>query len=1279
MATVNVSGGAPPYVYLWSDALTQSTPSATNLIAGTYVVNVTDTNGCNLSTSIVVNEPSLLVLTSSGTNPTCFGYTDGQTWVNALGGVMPYSYSWNTVPIQLNDTALSLSAQAGGYTATVTDFNGCIKTAVVVLSDPALFTINVAGTDVSCYGGNNGKAVVSENNGFAPFNYLWNDPSVQTTQIAAGLTANTYAVVATDDNGCIANGSVTIEEPPLLTIVSDTVIDVSCHGLSDGFSSVTVNGGTGGYNFTWELGGTLVSTLQGPSTLAAGTYLVSVSDANSCSASIIIVVNEPLLLTATSVALPALCAGDNTGYTYVTANGGVTPYTYQWDASAALQQTDTASSLIAGSYGVVITDDNGCTYPITGIIINEPQPLNFVSSTSSPSTCGASNGEVSVAVGGGSGTYNFAWNSNPVQSTAIASNLLAGNYTVVVTDQNGCMDSTNVNVDDIGAPTVTIPTFTNVNCNGDADGTATAAVIGGTLPYSYAWNTAPVQTTITATGLDALTYNITVTDSNGCVAAASIAIQQNSTLITVIGAPTNESCFGGNNGAATAMTAGGTSPFIYQWNDAASQTTLAASSLIAGTYVFQVTDSNNCTAKDTVIITQPSLLVVGLDSLRSVNCFGQANGYIDINVTGGSMPYVTYAWTPNVGSGQTIAGLSQGSYDVVVTDIKGCTATNTYVVSEPTALAITTDSTASTCSNSNGIAEVASTVGGTLPYFYNWNDPTNQQTAIASNLSANTYNVTVTDNHGCSISSSVIVNDLPGPIIDSVTKTNVICFGELNGTATVYATGGSALTYAWTPSGQITPIASALGAGVYSVVVTDINSCTTNQGGIIIAQPTALIADINMPATACYGQTIQLFGVGNGGSPFVAPANPYNILWGPPFSVTSQGPLLDTVTTNTTYSIVVQDSHGCNVFYNESVTVGVSLNVLVSDQTICQGNGTSLTASATGGNTNNPFVYNWLVYDSLTGNTSTPPTVVNPTNPANVAPGITTDYIVYVSDGCSINDTTGVRVTVNDTSIVTFASINANGCPPLIVDFKATSTDVGLTYFWDFDADGTVNQSTPLDSTHYIYNNSGTYDVALTVTNLFGCTSLFYSPKHVKVYNVPVANFTADPQVTTILNPEISFIDLSSVDVVGWNWNFGDLGIDIINQNPLHTYQDTGLYPVKLIVTNGLCQDTVVKNIQIKPDFFFAIPNTFTPEGDNLNEIFKPGSFFGVSSKDYSFYIFDRWGEKIWEGHDLEDGWDGTVKGGDKIAQTDTYVWLIKLKGIDGLQREYRGHVNLLK
>ncbi|MBX2960304.1 MAG: gliding motility-associated C-terminal domain-containing protein [Flavobacteriales bacterium] len=1276
-ATVAVSGGATPYTYAWNDALSQTTPTAVNLVAGTYVVNIFDDNGCNLSTSIVVNEPTELTLTAGGTNPICFGYNDGIAYVNAVGGTLPYTYAWNDGASQTNDTAFALTQ--GNYTVTVTDDNGCIAIENVALTDPTLFTIDVNGTDVSCFGGNDGTATVTEINGFAPFTYLWDDSSIQTSQTATGLIANTYNVIATDDNGCIANGSITINEPAELILALDTSLDVSCNGFSDGYALLEVIGGTGAYQFSWDLNGTLVSTSPSPNNLVAGTYLVTVTDDNGCTDQIFVTINEPVALTATNVAVDVLCAGDNSGYAFVTAGGGVAPYSYQWDAAAALQQTDTASHLVAGIYGVVVTDDNGCNYPINGIVINEPTPLNFVSTISSPSFCGSNNGSASVSVGGGSGTLNYEWNSSPAQFTALASNLVAGSYTVVVTDQNGCLDSTNVDVIDLGSPTVTIPTSTNVSCNGAADGTATADVTGGVAPYSYEWNTIPVQNTITATGLNAQTYSITVTDSNGCVASSSITIQQANALVAVVGTPTNVSCNGGNNGEATVMVAGGIAPFTYQWNDASSQTTTTASNLVAGTYIVEVADSNNCLALDTVTITEPDVLVVGLDSLISVACNGGTDGYIDINVTGGTFPYVNFAWTPNISIGQTASGLSQGSYDVIVTDDNGCTATNTFNITEPTALSIVVNSIPSTCGNSNGSADVTSTVGGTSPYTYSWNDPLNQQTALASNLAANSYTVTVTDDNNCIVSENITVSNLTGPIIDSIAKTNVICFGESNGTATVYSSD-TGLSYEWTPSGQITSIADSLAAGVYSVIVTDVNGCSSTQGGITITQPTALTADINMPATACFGQTIQLFGVGGGGTPFTAPANAYSVLWGPPFSTTTPGPLYDTVTSNTTYSIVVQDANGCTKFYNESVLVGAPLKISVTSEDICQGKWANLTATSTGGNTNNPFMYYWLVYDSLTGNTSTPPGVLNPMDNPSVNPSTSTTYMVYVSDGCSKNDTTYTYVTVFDTATAVISSNIDDGCVELEVNFDVTSVYPNLIYAWDFNGDGSTDQTLLIDSTSYTYTSSGIFEVLLTVTNQQECKSLIKKAKNIHVYPNPIADFTTFPDVATILNPEFEFSDLSSSDVVLWNWNFGDGEQDLNNQNTTHLYQDTGHYLVTLVVANeNLCFDTISKYVIVKPDFFFAIPNTFTPDGDRLNDVFKPGTLLGVSEKDYNFYIFDRWGEKIWEGHDLDSGWDGTVNGGSKIAQTDTYVWLIKLKGIDGLVREYRGHVNIIK
>ncbi len=1272
---VFVSGGGSPYTYSWNPS-GQITPQASNLSAGGYTVNVTDTNGCIVSTSVTITEPDSLQLTTGGVNPTCFGYNDGLTWVNVNGGTMPYSYSWNTTPIQTNDSAITLSANPLGFTVTVTDTNGCFTSASVPLYDPALFTIDITNTDVSCYSGSNGTATVSENNGLPPYFYSWDDPSAQSTQTALGLVANTYNVQVTDDDGCIANGSIVINEPNELILTEDTVINVSCNGFADGFAAVNVVGGSGAYSFNWDLGGTIVDTIQNPNNLAAGNYLVTVTDTNGCNDQIFINVTEPNPLNATFSTVDVLCSGDNTGLAFVNTNGGTTPYTYQWD-DAALQQTDTAFNLTAGTYQVTVTDSNLCSITLTNIIINQPTPIVFNSTTSSPSTCGSDNGEAAVTIGGGSPPFNFSWNDPANQSTAVATNLFAGNYTVVVTDTNGCQDSTNVNVNNLGSPTVTIPTSTNVSCNGASDGTATANVVGGFAPYSYLWSNG--DTTLTASNLDALTYSITVTDSNGCTASESVTIQQANALAAVIGTPTNVSCNGGNDGSAYTIVAGGIAPYTYLWSDFAAQSTDTASNLAAGTYFVTVADSNNCLAYDTVTVTEPQPLSLTLDSLKNANCAGLSDGYIDISVSGGTLPYVTYAWTPNVSTGPTASGLAAGNYDVVVTDNKGCTINDNFDISEPAPLVITTDSVPSTCGSNNGSATVTTTNGGTSPYNYSWNDPLNQQTITASGLGASTYTVTVTDANNCQVQDDITVIDNPGPIIDSVNTTNPLCNGDNNGSAQVYVSGNGPFTYTWTPSNQTTALASGLTAGVYSVEVKDVNLCTSTMGGITLSQPEPLTANITMPATACYGQVVQFFGVGAGGTPFATPQPAYDVIWLAPFNTTGQGPFLDTVESNFTYNIVVQDANDCIATHNESITVGAPLSITATDDVVCLGDTANVSANASGGLL--AYEYNWLVYDSLTGNTITPVGVSNPTtgNSINLYATDTTDYIVYVSDGCSRNDTAGFTVSVKDTAIVSFNSSNG-GCPIPYwsVGFEVFNDNWNSTFAWDFDGNGTIDLTSTSDSVSHAYYNSGTYDVNLTVTTENGCVSHFTNFNEVTIYQVPIANFSSDPEFVTILNPTYEFTDLSSAGVNSWNWNFGDFTSESI-QNPEHTYQDTGFYAVTLIVSNGFCEDTIIKFVQVKPDFFFAIPNTFTPDGDGINELFMPGSLVGVSEDDYNFFVYDRWGEKIWEGHNLSDGWDGTAKGGSEIVQTGVYVWKIKLKGIDGLIRDYVGHVNVLK
>ena len=1280
---VSITGGAFPYTYAWNTTPAQTTPAATNLTAGTYTITVTDSNGCIVSSAVTITEPTELQLISGGTDPSCFTFADGSAWVNASGGTGgTYTYSWNTAPPQTTDTATALSS--GSYTVTVVDSNMCFDSATVVLADPLLFTVNVTGNNISCFGACDGDAITTLNNGVAPFTYLWDDPGAQTTDSIFGLCDTTVSVIVTDSMGCIANGSVLITQPALLVVTEDSVahIDVDCFGNATGSANLNVSGGTGVYIYDWVLNGATVSTGQNANNLIAGTYTVTVTDGNGCSETVTVIITEPVVLTSTATPTDADCFGANTGSAFATPAGGTGPYTYLW-TNVAQQQTDTAFNLVANTYDVTVTDSNNCTVTVTGIVIGEPNEL-ILNSSSVSSTCGHNNGSASIIVNGGSFPYTYAWNSLPPQTTGTAFSLPANNYTVIVTDFNGCVDSATISVTDLGGPTVTIPTSTDVSCNGAGNGSAQSAVTGGIAPYTYLWNTGlPGDTLANVTGLNAQTYSVTITDSNNCIASASVTIAENSGVSAVINTSTNVSCFGGNDGTASVTPTGGAGgTYTYSWNTlagaaaGATPTTAANSTLAAGDYYVIVTDSNGCIANDTITITEPPLLEITGFNIDSVTCNGLSDGVVDVTFAGGTLGY-TYVWTPNVSTGATGTGLAAGPYNVQVTDNNGCIKDSTYTVFEPDQLVIGTTSIGATCSNANGSATVTITTPSTPGYTYSWNDPNNQTTATAINLPASTYIVTVSDKNNCSVFQNVVVTNLPGPIIDSVIVTPITCNGFNDGTATVYSSGGSLpLTYLWDdPSAQTTQTATALASSppLYSVIVTDANGCSSPTGVAQISEPNSITPQIISPDTVCHGEALQLFANASGGTtPYLA----FN--WSGGINQAGQGPILDTLTSLTSYNLIVVDANACvSPMISKTIYVRAKPVFTVDGATICQDDSATIFPSpVTGGDPSQTFTFYWMEVDSLT-NTYTG---LSSGGSFTTSPSETTDYAIYVDNVCAVSDTFGFTVNVNDTAINQLAIV-ADQCQGTPQIFSLT-TDIGAAFDWDFDNDGLIDASTSDTNTVFTYPYSGTYNVRVVTTTAEGCISTMTVNGLATVNPNPIADFTTNPSpaIVTLANPYFDFIDQSvgNNNVTSFLWDFDDLSIDTLNVNPYHEYQDTGYYEVSLTVTNEFgCVDVIEKTVRVKPDFLFAIPNTITPDGDGLNDFFSPGTLLGAADSDYAFYIFDRWGELIFEGHDLRDSWDGTFKG--KVVQNGVFIWKVEITDLEGTSRNFHGHVNVLR
>ena len=812
-ALATPSGGIAPYSYFWSTGDTLQ--NIVSMVAGVYGVTVTDDIGCTSEGSIEISEPDLLTASGNGTDVNCNGGNDGTAMASPLGGTSPYTYNWSNGGNTQNLTGLT----AGTYGVTVTDDKGCTATDSIEISEPDLLTASGNGTDVNCNGGNDGTAMASPLGGTSPYTYNWSNGG--NTQNLTGLTAGTYGVTVTDDKGCTATDSIEISQPDLLTATGNGT-DVNCNGGNDGTAMASTLGGTSPYSYNWSNGG----NTQNLTGLTAGTYGVTVTDDKGCTATDSIEISQPDLLTATGNGTDVNCNGGNNGTATASPLGGTSPYSYNWSNGG---NTQNLTGLSAGAYGVTVTDDKNCT-ATASIEVEEPVQLTASVTGTNVACNGGNNGTATATPSGGTSPFTYNWSNNG--NTQNITGLSSGIFDVTITDDNGCTATGSVEIDE-QAELVISAAGNDINCNGGNDGTAMATPSGGTSPYSYNWSNG--DTTQNLSSLSIGTYFVTVADDNGCMGTASIEISQPD-LLSATGNGTDVNCNGGNDGTAMASPLGGTSPYSYNWSNGGNTQNLTA--LTAGTYGVTVTDDNGCTATDSIQISQPDLLTATGNG-TDVNCNGGNDGTAMASPLGGTSPY-SYNWS-NGGNTQNLNALTAGTYGVTVTDDMGCTATASIEVSEPDLLTATGNGTDVNCNGGNDGTAMASPLGGTSPYSYNWSNGGNTQNLTG--LTAGTYGVTVTDDKGCTATDSIEIfqPDLLTVSINGSDPTNV-----KNGSATADVTGGTMpYSFNWS-NGDLTPTADSLGAGTYDVTVTDDNGCSAT-GTTTLNCPDDMVIDATLP------------------------------------------------------------------------------------------------------------------------------------------------------------------------------------------------------------------------------------------------------------------------------------------------------------------------------------------------------------------------------------------------------------------------------------------------
>lgn len=935
-ATAVVGGGVGGFTYNWAPApgAGQGTLNATALCDGSYTFTATDANGCFHDTTFTLNNPPQYNITTSQTNLVCFGNTNGtaSVTVNSGGSGGGYTYTWAPVPPVGQGTPTASGLSAGTYTVHIQDALLCDTTISFTITSPPLLTVNASViAQVSCHNACDGSAQVVIAGGTPAYTILWNDPSLQSGAVASALCDGNYTVNVTDLNGCTASDNVTITEPgPFL--LSTSQVDIQCFSACSGSATVNMlGGGAPPYSIQWN--DPLAQTTFTAFNLCAGTWTAVVTDQNLCDTIIPFTITEPLELLVSINSSTSSCFGACSGTASVLASGGTGLLTYQWynattNAPIAGQTAANILNLCQGSYYCIVTDANGCSVQSSTVVITELPQITTSIVSITDATCGVCDGAAQVSAGGGAGGFTFTWVPAPLtgQGTTSVTGLCAGVSAVNILDAAGCTANIAVPVNSISIEVLTLDSV-DVSCFGLCDGQAIATYTSIDPPYTLEWfnNLTGVSTGIidnpaanpsTATGLCDGDYLAVLTNNTGCVTTAVITVNE-PTQITATLTPTNVLCNGDCNGTISAVAAGGAGGFTYNWAPmpGGGQGTPNASGLCDGNYTLNVTDINGCVQPFVATISEPVQVVINSSTSSDISCFGANDGSATVAASGG-IPPLSYEWF-NCNTGLTTgittplaSNLGPGVYQVVVTDANGCSATGPCLpVVEPPSLTATINTSNVNCyGNCDGLMDVAP-AGGTAPYFFQWQDEFGvnlggQTNDTMNNVCQGIYNVVVTDFEGCSIAFGPIDMTAPAsPWIVTTASSDPTCSGSCDGTATVTVLGGNnpPYSYQWNdPFNQVTPGATNLCAGTWTVTISDAGICDTTISLTLVSAP-AIIANAAITNILCFGASTGTITA----NPFGGLA-PYTITW-------SDGQLGATASNLTAGAITmhVTDGNGC--------------------------------------------------------------------------------------------------------------------------------------------------------------------------------------------------------------------------------------------------------------------------------------------------------------------------------------------------------------------------------
>jgi len=823
---------------------------------GTFSENLIADDGCDsvLNFSILkvranasVTKPDTLTcrkptVTLQADTLTTTGNSVFYKWVDNLGNIL--------------STTQTLSVTTGGpFYFIVNNVSGSI-----ICSDTAIVTVPInqtlpnanAGPDrvITC---DQPQIQLQGTGSVGPqYSYLWlasnggNIVSGSTTLTPTINATGSYRLRVTNEiNGCTQVSVAVVTAAVAPPTISATGGTISCEVATTTLGSTT---NAAGATYAWSGPGSFSSNLPSPTVNTVGTYTVVVTDSitgctNSATADVVGDLTQP---GAAATGGTLTCATNS-----VTLNGSspATNPVFAWSGPNGFSSNIPNPSVnVSGDYLLTVTGENGCSSTASASVGVDNTPPGASLAVAANLNCNNANVNITASSNVPASSRTHLWtlpngsethtDNNPILQAAAP-----GTYTVVITNtQNGCTSSATVTVVQNPVVTASISGSTNVSCNGQQNGSAVAIGAGGNGNLSFAWNSG--DNTATASNLNEGIYTVTVTDGENCSATATVSITQ-PTALTAAANGTPQMANGAADGTASVTPTGGTPGYTYLWSNMG--TTQTITDLLPGSYTVTVTDANGCTAVSIATINAFDCIIEASVDAEDASCFDADNGTATVVPTNGTAPF-TYAWSTNETT-VSISNLAPGIYTVVVTDAANCPETISFTISEPTLVRANATATPMSGPATGDGTATASPTGGVGPYTYEWSNQETTQTITG--LAEGSYTVTVTDANGCTAVQTVVVLAGNCGVTTNFLSTPALCNGQSNGTATVVVNGGNApFTYQWSSSGT-EQTESNLGAGTYTVTVTDVNDCEVIDE-VTITEPTALAFSLdNVVNTAC--------------------------------------------------------------------------------------------------------------------------------------------------------------------------------------------------------------------------------------------------------------------------------------------------------------------------------------------------------------------------------------------------------------------------------------------